>query len=42
MGTSTTKAAEQGLTQLQLFFSALSWYLDQHPERAQRIMAELK
>ena len=42
MGTSTTKAAEQGLTQLQLFFSALSWYLDQHPDRAQRIMAELK
>jgi hypothetical protein len=42
MGTSTTKAAEQGLTQLQLFFSALSWYLDQHPDRAQRIMAELQ
>jgi hypothetical protein len=42
MGTSTTKAAEQGLTQLQLFFSALSWYLDQHPERAQKLMQELE
>jgi len=42
MGTSTTKAAEQGLTQLQLFFSALSWYLDQHPDRAQKLMHELQ
>jgi hypothetical protein len=42
MGTSATKAAEQGLTQLQLFFSALSWYLDQHPDRAEKVMAELQ
>jgi len=42
MGTSTTKAAEQGLTQLQLFFSALSWYLDQHPDRAEKLMRELE
>ena len=42
MGTSTTKAAAQGLTQLQLFFSALSWYLAQHPDRAEKIMAELE
>jgi hypothetical protein len=42
MGTSTTKAAEQGLTQLQLFFSALTWYLDQHSDQAEKIMAELE
>ncbi|MBI1832660.1 MAG: hypothetical protein HYR84_14565 [Planctomycetes bacterium] len=33
MGQSAPKLAEQGLGQLQLFFSALSCYVDRHPER---------
>jgi hypothetical protein len=41
MGTSTSRMAEQGLTQLQMFFSALSWYLDQHPQRAEALLADL-
>jgi hypothetical protein len=42
MGTSSYRLAEQGLTQLQLFFSALSWYLDQHPDRAQALMRDMQ
>jgi len=34
MGASANRIAEQGLQQLQYFFSALSWYLDRHPEQA--------
>jgi hypothetical protein len=35
MGSSAPKLAEQGLSQLNLFFSALSCYLDRHPERVE-------
>lgn len=38
MGTNTTRLAEQGLGQMQLFFSALCYYLDQHPQRAAMVM----
>jgi hypothetical protein len=38
MGTSTTRLAEQGLGQMQLFFSALCWYLDRHPDRARGLL----
>jgi hypothetical protein len=41
MGTSTSRLAEQGLGQMQLFFSALCWYLDRHPERARVLLREL-
>lgn len=34
MGTSGTRVAEQGLSQMQMFFSALCWYIDQNPQRA--------
>ncbi len=34
LGQSAPRLAEQGLGQLQLFFSGLSWYLQRHPERA--------
>lgn len=37
MGASAPKLAEQGLGQLQLFFSALSCYLDRHPERVETL-----
>lgn len=40
LGASTTRVAEQGLTQLQLFFSALSWYLDRHPAQADLLLGK--
>lgn len=33
LGPSVPRLAEQGVTQMQLFFSALTWYLERHPER---------
>jgi hypothetical protein len=42
LGPSAPRLAEQYLGQLQLFFSALVWYLDQHPERAAGLLAEDK
>src|SRR5437870_4022719 len=38
MGISSSRLAEQGLGQMQLFFSALCWYLDRHPERARTLL----
>ncbi len=38
MGASANRVAEQGLYQLQLFFSALSWYVDRHPEQAAALL----
>ena len=37
MGQSAPKLAEQGLGQLQLFFSALSCYVGRHPERIETL-----
>lgn len=37
MGQSASKLAEQGLSQLQLFFSALSFYADRHPEHVEKL-----
>jgi hypothetical protein len=37
MGQTAPKLAEQGLSQLQLFFSALSCYVDRHPERVETL-----
>jgi hypothetical protein len=37
MGQSASKLAEQGLSQLQLFFSALSFYVDRHPEHVEKL-----
>ena len=37
MGQSAPKVAEQGLGQLQVFFSALSCYLERHPERVEAL-----
>lgn len=37
MGASAPKLAEQGLGQLQLFFSALACYLDRHPDRVETL-----
>jgi hypothetical protein len=38
MGQQAPKLAEQGLGQLQLFFSGLSWYLQRHPEQVKVLM----
>lgn len=40
MGQSATKLAEQGLGQLQLFFSALSSYVDRHPDQVDALFRQ--
>jgi len=40
MGQSAPKLAEQGLGQLQLFFSALSCYVDRHPEQVESLFRD--
>jgi hypothetical protein len=42
MGQSAPKLAEQGLGQLQLFFSALSCYVGRHPERVELLFGPEK
>jgi len=41
LGHSAPYMAEQGLGQVEMFFSALVWYLGQHPERAARLLATI-
>ena len=38
MGQSAPKLAEQGLGQLQIFFSGLTWYLDRHPDQIDQLL----
>lgn len=38
LGTSAPRMAEQYLQQIEMFFAGLSWYLDENPERAQRLV----
>ncbi|MCI0376558.1 MAG: hypothetical protein L0215_03025 [Gemmataceae bacterium] len=40
LGPTSSKMAEQGLGQLQLFFSGLSWYLERHPDRVSDLFRE--
>jgi hypothetical protein len=40
MGQSASKLAEQGLGQLQLFFSGVSWYIHRHPEKADELLKQ--
>jgi hypothetical protein len=40
LGPSTPRLAAEGLGQLELFFSGLVWYFDQHPERAEQLLAD--
>jgi hypothetical protein len=37
-GASAPRLAEQYVSQVETFFSALSWYLDQHPERREKLL----
>jgi hypothetical protein len=39
LGPSAPRLAEQFLGQIEIFFSGITWYLDQHPERADRLFA---
>jgi hypothetical protein len=38
MGPSAPRMAEQGVGQLQMFFSALAWYCQRHPEQTQQLL----
>ena len=38
LGPASQRLAEQGMGQLQLFFSGMSWYLDRHPEQAEELL----
>jgi len=38
LGPTANRVTEQGLSQLQLFFSGLSWYLDRHPDRTEALL----
>ena len=37
LGASGPRLAERGVAQMEMFFSALVWYLDHHPERAEAL-----
>ena len=38
LGTSVPRLADQAIGQMEIFFSALTWYLDRHPERAEGLL----
>jgi hypothetical protein len=38
VGGSLTRYAEQGIGNMQTFFSALSWYLERHPDRVDELL----
>jgi hypothetical protein len=40
LGASAPRLAEQLLGQIEVFFSGITWYLEQHPERADRLLAD--
>ena len=42
LGASGPRMAEQYVGQIEMFFAALAWYLDQHPERAEALFQELQ
>ena len=39
MGPSAPRMAEQGVAQLEMFFSALAWYCQRYPERTEALLA---
>ena len=42
VGASSPHMAEQYLGQMEMFFAALAWYLDQHPQKADELFSELR
>ena len=42
MGDSAPKTAEKFLAQQQMFFAAMAWFLDQHPDKAEKMLSTLQ
>jgi hypothetical protein len=42
LGASAPKAGEQVVGQIEMFYAALAWYLDQHPRHAEALFAQLR
>jgi hypothetical protein len=42
LGSSGPRMAEQYVGQIEMFYAAMAWYLDQHPERAEAMYQELQ
>jgi hypothetical protein len=42
LGASAPRMAEQYVSQIQMFFGALAWYLDQHPDQAETLFSDLQ
>jgi hypothetical protein len=42
MGDSAPRTAERFLAQLQMFYAAMAWFLDQHPDRAEKMFAAMQ
>jgi hypothetical protein len=42
LGASGPRMAEQYVGQIEMFFAAMSWYLDQHPDRAEAMFQDLQ
>jgi hypothetical protein len=40
MGPAASRMAEDGLSQLQLFFSGLTWYMERHPDEVKDLLRE--
>lgn len=41
LGSSAPKLAEKCVGQMEMFFSALAWYVDRHPDRAHTLLSDL-
>jgi hypothetical protein len=42
LGASAPRAGEQMVGQIEMFYAALAWYLDQHPKNAELLFAQLR
>jgi hypothetical protein len=42
LGSSAPRVAEHYVAQIEMFFGALAWYLDQNPDRAKELFARLE
>jgi hypothetical protein len=40
LGPQAPKMAEQCVSQMQMFFAGLAWYLERHPERAEQLLTD--
>ncbi len=41
VGLSASRLGEQCVSQMEMFFSALAWYVNRHPERAEALLSEM-